>query len=156
MSIGYSIVVNLCYQPYKYGTSVAKYLGRYIKGGAVRNSQLLNMNNDNVLFRYQSHQTKRAEYLKLRVNHFINRLIDHISIPRLMTLRRYGLYHPSGQKKLNHARTHFNQSPVSKVTELSWNDYLAGKAQTPCCQFCQGKLIELVKRSVRKLALAAI
>jgi len=144
-----------CCDPYKYGTSVAKYLGRYIKGGAVRNSQLLNMNNDTVLFRYKSHQRKRTEYLKLNVDHFINRMIDHISVPRLMTLRRYGLYHPSGRKALNHARIHFNQSAVSEAAELNWSDYLASKTQTPCCRYCQGRLVQLIRRSARELVSAA-
>ncbi|NRA82296.1 MAG: IS91 family transposase [Gammaproteobacteria bacterium] len=145
-----------CCDPYKYGTSVAKYLGRYIKGGAVRNSQLLNMNNDTVLFRYQSHQTKHTEYLKLDVEHFIGRIINHISVPRLMSLRRFGLYHSAGRKVLNHARVHFKQSAVTPAQELNWNEYLASKSQIPCCQYCQGKLVSLIRRSARELILATV
>lgn len=145
-----------CCAPYKYGTSLAKYLGRYIKGGAVRNSQLLSMKNDIVRFRYKSHQTKRTEYLKLDVEHFIGRVINHISVPRLMTLRRFGLYHPAGRKALNRARAHFKQSAIKPAPELSWGEYLQSKREIPCCQHCQGKLVNLVRRSARELLLAAV
>ena len=145
-----------CCAPYQYGTSVAKYLGRYIKGGAVRNSQLINMNNGKINFRYQSHQTKKTEYLKLDIPHFIDRIIDHVSVPRLMTLRRFGLYHPVARKSLNHARLHFKQSIVVQAPTLNWSDYLTSKSQTPCCQYCQGKLVHLIKQSARALILASV
>ena len=60
-----------CCKPYTHGNSVAKYLARYIKGGAVKNSQLISLRNNQVTFRYKSHQTKRTEYLKLNSDVFI-------------------------------------------------------------------------------------
>ena len=154
--LGRRVWVLHCCAPYRYGGSVANYLGRYIKGGAVRNSQLINMNNDRVLFRYQSHQTKRTEYLRLGVDHFIDRLIQHISVPRMMTLRRFGLYHPACRKTLNHARMHFQQAEVTQTAEINWSDYLTSKGQAPCCQYCKGKLVELIKRSAMDLISATV
>ena len=66
-----------CVKPYEHGHGVAKYLARYIKGGAIKNSQLLSMTNSAILFRYKSHQTRRTEYIKLSSEQFMQRLLSH-------------------------------------------------------------------------------
>jgi hypothetical protein len=140
-----------CCKPYTQGQSVAKYLARYIKGGAVKNSQLISLRNNEVTFRYKSHQTKRTEYLKLNSDVFIGRLLDHISVPKLMTLRRFGLYHPIKRAELNTVKRDFSQPLQEESSELGWAEFSAKQEVSICCRHCQGKLVSLIKRSAYDL-----
>ena len=143
-------VLNCC-KPYTHGKSVAKYLARYIKGGALKNSQLISLRNNEVMFRYKSHQTKRTEYLKLNTDVFIGRLLDHISVPRLMTLRRFGLYHPVKRAALNTVKRDFSQPYQEGASEMTWIEFSAKQNDPVCCRVCQGKLVSLIKHSAYDL-----
>lgn len=140
-----------CCKPYTHGNSVAKYLARYIKGGAVKNSQLISLRNNQVTFRYKSHQTKRTEYLKLNSDVFIGRLLDHISVPKLMTLRRFGLYHQIKRAELNSVKRELSQPLQEESSELGWAEFSAKQKDPICCRHCQGKLVSLIKRSAYDL-----
>uniref|UniRef100_UPI0003B3FE6E IS91 family transposase n=1 Tax=Psychromonas hadalis TaxID=211669 RepID=UPI0003B3FE6E len=133
-----------CVKPYEHGYGVAKYLARYIRGGAIKNSQLLNVANNCVVFRYQSHQTKKTEYLKLSHEQFMQRLLEHFAIPRKQQYQMLGLYHGCCKDKLNQAREQLGQRAVNEDKELSWQEFLESNDQMSRCEQC-GKPLTVLK-----------
>lgn len=130
-------VVHCC-KPYDHGDGVAKYLARYMRGGAIRNGQLIQAD-DQVVFRYKSHRTGKKETLRLSSTDFIKRLLQHVMIPSKQTMRCYGLYHPSNIKTLNKARAHFKQSMVRPMEAFDWQAWLGTKLKrSNQCSQCQG------------------
>ena len=125
-----------CVKPYEHGHGVAKYLARYIKGGAIKNTQLLSAANNTVLFRYQSHQTKQTEYLKLSNEQFMQRLLSHFAIPRKQQYQMLGLYHGRCRSKLNQAREQLGQYAVELCEVLGWQEFMKSNNQVLRCAQC--------------------
>ncbi|WP_460882069.1 transposase, partial [Pseudaeromonas pectinilytica] len=96
-------VVHCC-QRYDHASGVAKYLARYIKGGPLRNSQLLSVSPSQVRFRYQSHRTHGSAVAQLTMATFIQRWLEHVPTPGKASIRYLGLYSSGGRRKLNLAR----------------------------------------------------
>lgn len=136
--------VVYCAKPYNHGYGIAKYLARYIRGGPIKNSQLLNVANNRVVFRYQSHQTKQTEYLKLSHEHFMQRLLSHFAIPRKQQYQMLGLYHGRCRGKLNQAREQLGQQAVKDSGELSWQEFLESNDKMSRCEQC-GKPLTVLK-----------
>ncbi len=133
-----------CVKPYQYGEGVAKYLARYIRGGAIKNSQIVNVSEDNVRFRYKSHQTQQTEYLTLSHDNFMQRLLSHIPVPNKQQYQFVGIYHCRCREKLNKARAHLGQEAVQKVDKVDWQDYVASQGKQQCCKECGKALIRLI------------
>ncbi len=132
-----------CVKAYKHGHGVAKYLARYIRGGAIKNTQLLQLTKDSVLFRFKSHQTKRMEYLKLSHEQFMMRLLSHFAIPRKPQYQMLGLYHGLCKDKLNLAREQLGQSEVKSTTTLDWQGFMESNHRMACCETCGKPLVQL-------------
>lgn len=128
-------VVHCC-ERYDHGRGVARYLARYIRGGPLRNSQLLNITESRVSFRYQSHQTGRREVATLDAESFIQRWLEHVPQAGKAATRYFGLYSSSRRKKLNIARVHLQQSPVSQAELLSWQAYITQCGLPLNCEIC--------------------
>lgn len=127
-------VVHFC-DRYEHGTGVAKYLARYVTGSPFKNSQL-SMKGDLVHFRYQSHQTKKQETLRLNVDDFVKRMVQHVLTPGKPNVRYGGLYAPASRVRLNVARSSLGQTPVTEREVLEWQQYLEGIEHQPVCKEC--------------------
>jgi len=105
-------------------------MARYVRGGALKNGQLLNVSDDSVTFRYYSHQgvsedgKKQSNVTTLPIGQFIQRYLMHVPEPGVQTLRSYGLYASSKQAQLNTVRAQLGQNPVEKPPFLDWQQYL--------------------------------
>jgi len=128
-------VVHFC-QRYDHAKGVAKYLARYVKGGPFRNQQLKAQSKTQLTFSYQSHQTKQREKLTLSHEAFVQRLVQHVPLPRKQTCRYSGLYTSSQREKLNQARAQLRQKPAPPKIELQWSDYLKEKGFEAACNVC--------------------
>jgi hypothetical protein len=133
-----------CVKPYQHGSGVAKYLARYIRGGAIKNTQIIKVTEDKVRSRYKSHQTKQTEYLNLKHDEFMQRLLNHIPIPKKQQYQFVGIYHGCCREKLNKARAHMGQEAVIKVDKIDWKDYVASKGEQQCCKECGKALTRLI------------
>jgi len=60
-----------CVKAYLHGRGVAKYLARYIRGGAIKDHQFISMTETHIRYSYRSHQTKKTEYRRLSHARFI-------------------------------------------------------------------------------------
>lgn len=132
-------VVHCC-KPYEHGHGVAKYLARYVSGGAFQNSQLLRVGKGSVWFRYRNHRTQQRETTYCTVNEFIRRLLLHLPAPGKPMLRYYGLYHGSCLPLLNRAREHLGQAVVIKPPALDWLTFISKFAELPRCSQCDSIL----------------
>lgn len=138
-------VVHCC-KPYEHGRGVAKYLARYVSGGAFRNSQLLSVNDGRVRFRYRDHRTSQREITSCTVDEFIRRLLLHLPAPGKPMLRYYGLYHGSCLASLNRARQQLRQSPVMEPPGLDWLSFIRRFGEPARCALCGSALQATVER----------
>jgi hypothetical protein len=126
---------------YAHGEGVAAYLARYLKGGALKNTQLVTADERCVRFRYTPHQDEEdgggePMVMTLSPEAFLERYLTHIAPPRLQSVRGYGLYGPRPGQALDAARAALGQAPVEEPEALSAPRFLAQFAQTPQAGRC--------------------
>ena len=139
--------VRVC-ERYAHGQGVSLYLARYVKGGPLKNTQIVSATASQVSFRYWPHTepggAKRSSILSLSPERFLARLLQHAPEPRRHTVRYYGLYAHARSAQLNQARALHAQAPVEPPVPIDWQGYLArfasGPERTRCPQ-CHAALV---------------
>jgi len=144
-----------CVKAYEHGRGVAKYLARYIRGGAIKNSQILHISEHDIKIRYKSHQTKQTEYLHLSHEEFMQRLMSHMAVPRKPHYQMVGLYHGKCREKLNKARESLGQSAVEAIVEFNWQEFIGNQGKSACCVEC-GKPLNQLRAIEREVYLAEL
>lgn len=132
--------VRLCTR-YAHGEGVAAYLARYLKGGALKNTQLVAADASCVRFRYTPHREEAdggsdPMLMTLSPEAFLERYLAHIAPPRLQCVRGYGLYGGRQGERLDRARRALGQAPVEEPKRLSAADFLARFRQLPDAARC--------------------
>ena len=144
-------VVNFS-ERYEHARGVAKYLSRYVKRGPLKSSQLRRVTQETVTFSYSSHVTKKRELMTLPTGAFIERIAQHVPLPRKATVRYWGIYSPASRRKLNQARAHMKQLAVGERISLDGEEYFEIKGcEKPLCQHC-GKPLLVGVVSEQKIA----
>lgn len=143
--------VHFCNQ-YVHGKGVAKYLARYVKGGAFNNQQIKRVAGDRVRFLYKSHHSGCYEWLNLTVAQFVQRVAEHIPPPRKTVVRYGGLYSTSCRERLSLARAALGQDPVPAKTQIHWQIYLQDLGVQRVCRHCKGALVR--RESIASTCLA--
>lgn len=126
---------------YDHATGVAKYLARYVKGGAMNKSQLNRGSGSEVIFSFTSHKTQRKETLRLSFDAFLLRWLQHVPLPGKPMIRYGGLYSSGLRSRLNIARQQHGQVEVSARQVLYWQQYMLGRDDMPACVKCGGPLM---------------
>jgi hypothetical protein len=121
---------------YAHGLGVAKFFARYMRGGAINNSQIIAVKNNVLTFKYKSHQTKKTERQQVSLPQFSCMVLRHLPLKGKPTIRYYGIYHPTVVDKLNVARGQFKQPPFIGVTLPTWQDILNKLGTTLICPKC--------------------
>lgn len=126
---------------YAHGAGVAAYLARYLKGGPLKNAQLLPAASSLVRFRYHPHREEGdtgsdAVVMTLTPEAFLARYLAHLPQPGLQSVRGYGLYGPRAGAALDRARATLGQPPVIEPTPLAVEDFLARFHRTPAAARC--------------------
>jgi hypothetical protein len=121
---------------YAHGAGVATYLARYLRGGPLKNTQLLPAEGGGVRFRYSPHRDEENGganpiVLRLAPEAFLARYLAHLPVPRLQQLRAYGLYGPRQRPRLAHARAALGQPPIEEPKALTPADFLARFRHSP-------------------------
>jgi len=133
---------------YAHGQGVAAYLARYLKGGPLKNSQLLPAAGERVRFRYRPHRdegegAENSVVLELTPEAFLARYLAHLPQPGSQTVRGYGLYGPRSGGRLERARAALGQPPVIEPVPLAVGEFLARFDRTPAaatCAICGARL----------------
>jgi hypothetical protein len=139
---------------YGHGRGVLMYLGRYVRGGPLREHQLVSMTSTHVRFRHWDHKAGRLTSLPLRIEDFLHRLGEHVPDPGFVSVRYAGLYATTHREQLSSARVALGMSPVIAAPEkMSAQDYLerSGHGEAMCCSVCGRRYVqrEKIERSDR-------
>ncbi|MDO9052467.1 MAG: transposase [Gallionella sp.] len=94
--------VWLC-ERYTHGQGVLAYLARYLRGGPLRDSQLIAADDKHIVMRYQPHDAPSTT-LALAPEAWLLRYLEHAPISGQHQLRRYGLYATASRTKRERAR----------------------------------------------------
>jgi hypothetical protein len=126
---------------YAHGEGVAAYLARYLKGGPLKNTQLLEVAPERVRFRYRPHRDEDeagsdAVVLALTPEAFLARYLAHLPAPGFQTVRGYGLYGQRAAERLDRARAALGQAPAEAPEPLAVEDFLARFPQTADASRC--------------------
>lgn len=84
---------------YDHAKGVALYLARYCKGGPLNPAQIQASSAQAIELNYLDHRDRRTKRLKLTPMEFMRRVLQHVPVESLHTLRYYGLYSPAAKRK---------------------------------------------------------
>ena len=84
---------------YRDGKGVSNYLSRYVRGGPIKDTQIVKAKNSKVTFRYLDHRDRLSKVMTLKVNEFIGRVLSHVPEKGRHVVRYYGLYTPGALKR---------------------------------------------------------
>ena len=126
---------------YAHGQGVAAYLARYLKGGPLKNTQILPAVSGAVRFRYRPHRdeddcSSDPVVMRLTPEAFLARYLAHLPQPGLQSVRGYGLYGPRAGARLDQARAALGQPPVPEPEPLTVEAFLARFERTPAADTC--------------------
>ena len=116
---------------YEHGKGVLLYLARYCKGGPLNPQQITGLSHNRITMTYLDHRDKRTKRQTLSPVDFIRRLLQHVPVSGLHTIRYYGLYAPAAKQRY--------QQSVSQHGTLSGVSSGAGldvKAMLLYCKTC--------------------
>ncbi len=129
--------VRIC-EKYSHGNGVLTYLARYLRGGPISNSRIVEINDNKVTFNYGR---KKRELMSLTIDEFIERFLQHIPLPNAILVRSYGLYASSKKDDLEKCRGILGQEPVEELDKIKWQDcFKASKDHPECCPVCGKRL----------------
>jgi Putative transposase/Transposase zinc-binding domain len=86
---------------YPHGQGVTTYVARYLRGGPLKNRQLVRVDGQRVMFTYCAHRDKAGaggsskRCMTLPVEGLIGRVLQHVVPVKTQVVRFYGLYHAS-------------------------------------------------------------
>ena len=119
---------------YRHGRGVAVYLSRYVKGGPIKDTRILNANSRHIRFQYQDHRDGRHKLMSLAPGRFINRVLWHVPVPGRHVVRYYGLYAQKADRGYRRARALLGAEAVPAQDEP------AREAAQPRCPVCGHRL----------------
>ena len=82
-----------------HGLSALKYLSRYLYRGVLPDKDIVDINGDQVTFRYIDSQTNQSTTRSLPTGSFLILILQHVLPKGLQRVRDYGLLHGSAKKK---------------------------------------------------------
>ncbi len=132
--------VRLCTR-YAHGEGVAAYLARYLRGGPLKNTQLVEVSQERIGFRYTPHRDEadastECVLMRLTPEQFFARYLVHVPQPGLQSLRAYGLYAHTQSARLDCARTRLGQAPAQTPPPLTPQAFLARFPNAIACTHC--------------------
>ncbi len=130
--------VRIC-EKYPHGNGVLTYLGRYLRGGPISNSRIVEIRDEKVTFNYGR---KKRELMTLPVAEFIERFLQHIPEPNAILVRCYGLYSPNTKDDLVKCRELLGQASIEEPDKIDWQDCFKDSTNHPeLCPVCGKRLV---------------
>ncbi len=112
---------------------------RYLKGGPISNSRIIEVTDNNVTFNYGR---KKRELMTLSINEFIQRFLQHIPLKRAILVRSYGLYYPNKKDNLEKCRKLLGQESIEEPEKIEWQDSFEDSEDHPeLCPICGKRLV---------------
>ena len=131
--------VVYCKPPFKSPASVVEYLGRYTHRVAISNNRILNLDNDNVSFKWRDYKDNNS-WKTMTVHHFefIRRFLMHVLPSGFMKIRHYGLLANRDKTKRLVICKRLTHTPVIAKVKASALDLLNSMLGRDCslCLHC--------------------
>ena len=121
---------------YSYGDGVAIYLSRYIKGGPIKDRNILEADGQTVRFRYKDYHSGKHRTMPIKTKDFISRVLWHVAVKGQHQVRHYGLYSSGARDKRNLVREYLE-------IDLE-HDYQKSDKQPPQCPECGAQMIHVL------------
>lgn len=125
---------------YEHGLGVITYLARYLRGGPLRDSQLVSVSSTQIITSYQPHDTHRLATLTLSPDDWLLRYLEHTPITGQHSIRHYGLYAPTAAAQRQLAS---NLVPPQKM-RTPRREAIHYSLPTVICPYC-GQLLRFVR-----------
>jgi hypothetical protein len=131
---------------YAHGEGVAAYLARYLRGGPIKNAQLLDVTQQRIRLRCKGDaesEARASAVLNLAPAQFLARYLAHLPAPGQQRLRAYGLYAHTRRARLDAARAQLGQAPVAEPGPIDYEDFLAqfkNNVSPTYCPRCRQRL----------------
>jgi len=130
--------VRIC-DKYPHGSGVLTYLGRYLRGGPISNSRIIDIADNKVTFNIGR---KKCELMTLTIDEFIDRLLKHVPKPNAILVRSYGLYCQNKKNELQRCRAVCGQQPIEEPENIQWQDCYEDSDHHPeLCPICGKRLV---------------
>ena len=130
---------------YGHGRGVTKYLSRYVRGGPIANTRIVDCHKGTVRFRYRDHRDGKSKLRTLAASRFLEQLLWHVPEPGQHHVRHVGLYAHSCKAQREACRLQIDPGaqPVQEHTSPNWQGYLraAGAAHHTACPHCGRALV---------------
>ena len=131
--------VTYCKPPFKSAASVVEYLGRYTHRVAISNNRILDIDNDQVSFKWRDYRdNNRWKIMTIPALEFIRRFLMHVLPSGFMKIRHYGLLANRDKTKILSLCKRLTQTPVLVKVKASALDLLSAMFGRDCslCQHC--------------------
>lgn len=115
---------------YAHGHGVLVYLARYLRGGPLRDTQLVVAADHRIVTRYRAHGAPPTT-LALDPDAWLRRYLEHAPVTGQHLLRRYGLYAPAARVRRLRA-----SALVTPSADARPRCFAAHPKPTPCCPRC--------------------
>ena len=130
--------VKIC-EKYSHGNGVLTYLARYLRGGPIGNSRIVNIEDGKVRFNYGR---EKVEIMTLPTAEFIGRFLRHIPLPNSILVRSYGIYSHTKKDELARCREILGQGPIEEAEVVDWQSCFEKSEDHPeLCPVCGKRLI---------------
>lgn len=121
-------------EKYGHGKGVLIYLSRYLGSSPITAEQISLINHEKeVVLSYQSHRTQRKETLRMSMEGFLKKYLVHQAVPRIHTIRYYGLYASSSLTKREKCTAHLGRTSYQKDSGIKDIKSTAHEVLCSCC-----------------------
>lgn len=129
---------------YDHGGGVATYLARYMRGGPLKNHQLIEADGSRVRLRYVRHQSRKRKSAKmtLSTDEFLRRWLEHVPVAGMHLVRAYGLFHPQYRAALDKLRASLGCETAPRSSSETTLDPDPTKEPKTCSE-CGAPLVRL-------------
>ncbi|MBU3153664.1 IS91 family transposase [Clostridium estertheticum] len=128
--------VVYCKPPFKQASCVVEYLGRYTHRVAISNNRIINIENDNVTFKWRDYKdSSKCKLMTVSADEFIRRFIIHILPSGFMKIRHYGLLRNRNKNTKLTLCKHLTNTPIlleEKISALQLIQKITGRDFSKC------------------------
>lgn len=135
---------------YPHGTGVLTYLARDLRGAPMSARRIVEADEQEVTFRCRdsrkSKETGKLEAgtMRLPIEQFVGRLLQHVPLPGQRLVRAYGVYAGGRLADLDRCRAQLGQPAFEDPPVRSWQDCVAplGDDHPERCPICGARLVK--------------
>jgi len=139
-----------CCKPYRNGNGIATYLAKYVRGGAIKNQQIKKVSKQEVVFSYKNYKKNKQSLMTLSIDAFIGRVLEHVSVSKKMTIRRFGIYHNSCRKQLDIIKNGIGQQITQTIKKITSLVFMKSIKREMFCKQCEESLLNGYRKKLRR------